>query len=62
MFETDLEYLKKKEEIYKRLGLKIENKDTILKSRYEHLKILYFLTILLSIVYSLFIGFVLGRG
>ena len=62
MFERDMEYLKKEEERYKRLGLKIENKDTILNHRYKHLKILYLLSIFISIVYSLAIGFAFGRG
>ena len=57
-----MEYLKKEEERYKRLGLKIENKDTILNHRYKHLKILYLLSIFISIVYSLAIGFAFGRG
>ena len=57
-----MEYLKKEEERYKRLGLKIENKDTILNHRYKHLKILYLLSIFILIVYSLAIGFAFGRG
>ena len=39
MFERDIEYLRKEEERYKRLGLKIDNKDIILNHRYKHLKI-----------------------
>ena len=62
MFEKDVEYLKKEEERYKRLGLKIDNKDTILNHRNTNLKLLYYVSIITSIIYSLFIGFVLGMG
>lgn len=68
MFETDMEYLRKKEEMYKRRGLRIDNKDIvyvlfiILKEKYRVLKILFFVVVFLSIFYSFVIGFALGRG
>ena len=62
MFESDAEYLKKEEERYNQLGLKIYNKNILLNNRYKQLKKLYYGSILISIVYSLFIGFVLGMG
>ena len=62
MFERDTEYLKKEEERYKRLGLKIEDKNILLKNRYKNLKSLFVISIGVSIFYAFIIGFVLGGG
>lgn len=62
MFETDAEYLRKNKERYKLRGLKIDNKDVILKKRWKTLKSLCIISIVISIVYSFAIGFALGIG
>lgn len=62
MFETDMEYLRATEEMFKKRGIKIDNKDIILKNRHKTLKLLYILSIGTSIIYAFFIGFVFGGG
>lgn len=60
MFETDEEYLKRKEEIYKKRGLKIIDINLLLKERYKFLKTIFIISISASIMYSFIIGFAFG--
>lgn len=60
MFETDAEYLKVKEEMYKKRGLKIVEPSLLLKEKYRELKMIFLVTAFASIVYSFVVGLVIG--
>lgn len=52
MFETDVEYLKDKEEMYKKRGLKIVDSSLLLKQRYIDLKIMFFVSVLVASLFA----------
>ena len=62
MFETDLEYLRKAEERFKRNGLQIVDKNTLLKNHHKNLKSLFIISIVVTAIYLFVIGFAFGRG
>ena len=62
MFETDMEYLRKAEERFKRRGLQIGDKHILLKNYHKNLELIYILSIVVSIVYAFIIGFAFGSG
>ena len=60
MFETDVEYLRNEEKIYKKLGLRIIDKNILLKNKHKHFKLLFFIIVIVSIIYAFIIGLAIG--
>lgn len=60
MFETDVEYLRNEEKIYKKLGLRIIDKNILLKNKHKNFKLLFFIIVIVSIIYAFIIGLAIG--